>query len=397
MIRTGADRLCDDAPGLLGGRRWALVCHAASVDGGLHYVFDRLCADPRTRPQMLLAPEHGLFGERLYMEPVPDAMDPFLGLPVTSLYGDQAGSLAPDPDRLRGLDLVVVDLQDVGARYYTYLATLAMTMDSCAAAGVPVWVADRPNPIGGVQVEGNVPVSSLKSFVSWLPLANRHGMTAGEVARLHAATACPGVDLTVLPCEGLRREHLWPDTGLPFVPPSPNIPTWETALVYPGMCLLEGTNLSEGRGTTTPFTLFGAPWIDDPRRLVAVLDGWRLPGVAFRPTFFTPNLDKWTGKRCGGAQLAVTDVHAFRPLRTGLAVLAACVRLHPEDFALRTQAYEFVHDRLALDLLLGDVALRRGLLDGASPIDLADSMGPATADFLGAREPHLLYPGPATV
>lgn len=392
MIRTGADRLCEGAGRLLAGRRWAYVCHGASVDREARYVFDRLCADPRTRPQMLLAPEHGLFGERLYMQPVQDAVDPHLGLPVLSLYGDDAESLAPHPDRLRGLDAVVVDLQDVGARYYTYLATLAMTLDSCAAAGVPAIVADRPNPIGGIAVEGNLPRPHLRSFVSWLPLANRHGLTAGETARLHAATAAPGLDLTVLPCEGLRRGMLWPDTGLPFVPPSPNIPNWETALLYPGMCLLEGTNLSEGRGTTTPFQVFGAPFVADPRRLASTLQAWRLPGVAFRPTWFTPNLDKWTGQRCGGAQVIVTDVPAFRPLLTGLAVLAACVALHPDDFALRTEAYEFVHDRLAMDLLLGEESLRKDLLAGASPWDLAAAMAPETAGFRDARRPFLLYP-----
>lgn len=392
MIRTGADRLCDDALHLLAGRRFALVCHAASVDNHLRYVFDRLCADPRTRPAMLLAPEHGLFGERLYMEPVADAVDPFLGLPILSLYGDRVESLAPPPDRLRGLDLVVVDLQDVGARYYTYVATLAMTMDACAVADVPVLVVDRPNPIGGVEVEGNVPRPHLKSFVSWLPLANRHGLTAGEAARFHASTACPGLDLTVLPCEGLRRGMLWPETGLPFVPPSPNIPSWETALVYPGMCLLEGTNLSEGRGTTTPFFLFGAPFVGDPRRLVQVLEEWTLPGVRFRPTFFTPNLDKWTGERCGGAQLVVTDAGAFRPLLTGLAILAAFVALHPAEFAMRSEAYEFVHDRLALDLLLGDEELRMALLAGASPWDLAAAMTTETLAFRDARTPCLLYP-----
>ncbi len=391
MVRTGADHLCDDAQRILSGRRWAMVCHAASVDGNLRYVFDRLSADTRTRPQMLLAPEHGLFGERLYMEPVSDAVDPYLGLPVLSLYGDNADSLAPRADILKDLDVVVVDLQDVGARYYTYLATLAMTLDSCAAAGVQVIVPDRPNPIGGLAVEGNLPRPHLKSFVSWLPIANRHGLTAGEAARLHVSTSCPNLDLIVLPCEGLRRNHLWPDTGLPFVPPSPNIPTWETALVYPGMCLLEGSNISEGRGTTTPFQVFGAPYISDPRSLVAFLDRWHLPGVAFRPTFFTPNLDKASGIHCGGAQIVVTSVLDFRPLLTGLAVLAACASLYPDDFALRTDAYEFVHDRLALDLLLGDESLRLDLMAGASPWELASLMAPEAVTFQETRQPFLLY------
>lgn len=392
MIRTGADLLCDEAPRHLAGRRWAMVCHGASVDRQSRYTFDRLCAAPATRPQFVMAPEHGLFGEALYMEPVPDAVDPFLGLPVLSLYGDDEGSLAPHPDRLRGLDLVVVDLQDVGARYYTYLATMAMTLDACAAAGVPALVLDRPNPIGGVAVEGNVPRPHLKSFVSWLPLANRHGMTAGEVARMHADSTRLDLDLQVLPCEGLRRDMLWPDTGLPFVLPSPNIPTWETALVYPGLCLLEGTNVSEGRGTTLPFFLFGAPWVADPRALVRVLDGWRLPGVGFRPTWFTPDKDKHAGLRCGGAQLVVRDPRTFRPLLAGLAVLAALRALHPDRFALRTEAYEFVRNRLALDLLLGDEALRDGLMEGESPWDLASRMEPGQAAFAQARAPYLRYP-----
>lgn len=392
MIRTGADVLCEAALRLLAGRRWAMVCHAASVDRQSRYTFDRLCTEPATRPQFVMAPEHGLFGEALYMEPVADAVDPFLGLPVLSLYGDDEDTLAPHPDRLRGLDLVVIDLQDVGARYYTYLATMAMTLDACAAAGVPALVVDRPNPIGLLAVEGNLPLPYLKSFVSWLPLANRHGLTAGEVARMHVAATGLDLDLQVLPCEGLRRGMLWPETGLPFVLPSPNIPTWETALVYPGLCLLEGTNVSEGRGTTLPFFLFGAPWVADPRRLGRVLDSWRLPGVLFRPTWFTPDKDKHAGLRCGGAQLVVTDAGTFRPLLTGMAVLAALRSLHPDDFALRTEAYEFVKDRLALDLLLGDEALRHALMAGESPWDLAARMESDRAAFEEARRPFLAYP-----
>lgn len=393
MVRTGPDRLLSDpeVTRRVRDRRYALVCHAASVDGRARYVFDALCARPDTRPAFLLVPEHGLFGEAVYMEPVPDARDPRLGLPVVSLYGDRAESLAPRADLLRGLDAVVFDLQDVGARYYTYLATMAMCMDACAAAGVAFVVLDRPNPIGGLAVEGNRVRPGMESFVGWMPLPNRHGLTAGEAARLHAATRGLDLDLSVVACEGWQRADTWPATALPFVPPSPNIPTWETALVYPGMCLLEGTNLSEGRGTTTPFLLFGAPWIDDPWALAADLDALVLPGVRWRPTFFAPRADKCAGTRCGGAQVVVTDAVAFRPLLAGLAVLATVRRRWPADLAWRTDAYEFVHDRLAIDLLFGDPAIRPALEAGADPRDLASAMEPEAAAFVEERRTFLLY------
>lgn len=393
MTATGADRLLAEQAflRLVRGRRTALLCHGASVDSRGRHTFDLLCARDDTRPVMLLVPEHGLFGEQVYMEPVPDSVDPRLGLPVVSLYGDRVDSLAPSPSLVRGLDAVVFDLQDVGARYYTYLATLAMTMETCAAQGVQVVVLDRPDPIGLVEVEGNRVAPSLRSFVGFVDLANRHGMTAGEVARLHAASARLDLDLVVVPCAGLRRADLWPDTGLPFVPPSPNIPCWETALVYPGMCLLEGTNLSEGRGTTTPFFLAGAPFVRDPWDLARRLEAFAVPGVAWRPTYFTPRFDKWAGQRCGGVQLLVTDRSAFRPLLAGLALLAACLAAYPGDFAWRTDAYEFVSDRLAIDLLLGDTSLRRALEQGATPQDVAAAMTPARAAFEHLRADHLIY------
>jgi uncharacterized protein YbbC (DUF1343 family) len=394
MVRTGADRLLNEpaVTRLIAGRAWALVCHQASVDGRARHLFDVVCADPVLRPRTLYVPEHGLFAEHLYMEPVPDAVDPRLGVPVRSLYGADARSLAPEPDELRGLDVVVFDLQDVGARYYTYLATMAMTMAACARAGVPFVVLDRPNPIGGVAVEGNLPDPALRSFVSYLPLANRHGMTAGEVAALARDALGLDLELTVIPCRGWRRDRVWPATGLPFVPPSPNIPTWETALVYPGMCLLEGTNLSEGRGTTTPFFLFGAPWIRDPWALCDALNREAPEGAAFRPTAFVPSHDKGAGARCLGAQLLVTDPGRFRPLATGLAVLAAVRRLHPEDLALRTDAYEFVSDIPALDLLLGSADLRRALFDGTPAAELAAALDAPARAFADERRRYLLYP-----
>jgi uncharacterized protein YbbC (DUF1343 family) len=366
VVVTGAQRVLDE-PGVarrLAGGRYALVCHAASVDSSGRYLFDSLAGRAGLAPAMLLVPEHGLLGEQVYMEAVPDAVDPRLGMPVVSLYGDRAESLAPRPEVVRGLDAVVFDLQDVGSRYYTYLATMAMCMDVCAAEGVRFVVLDRPNPIGSA-TEGNTVREDLRSFVGWVRgLRNRHGLTAGDVARLHAKAERIDLDLDVVECAGLDRDALWPANGLPWIPPSPNMPTWETALVYPGMCLLEGTNLSEGRGTTTPFLVFGAPWVRDPWALASALDRLDVPGVAWRPTYFSPSIDKCAGRRCGGCQVVVTDVRAFRPLLAGLAVLHATRSLHPGDFSWRTDAYEFVHDRLAIDLLLGEPAIREALEAG---------------------------------
>ncbi len=391
-VRPGCDRLMEEARRLLGGRPYALGVHGASVTSRGECVAQRLCAEPATRPQFLLVPEHGLYGEQAYMEPVADSVDPHLGVPVVSLYGSSARSLAPSEDLLRGLDAVVFDLQDVGTRFYTYLATMAMTMEVCSRTGVQFIVCDRPNPIGLADLEGGHVHPHLRSFVGYLDVPVRHGLTAGEAARLHAASARLDLDLLVLECAGLTRSLVWPDLGLPFVPPSPNMPDFETALLYPGLCLLEGTNASEGRGTTTPFKVFGAPYVRDPFALAARLTAFELPGAAFRPLFFTPLADKWAGQRCGGAQTLVLDRSRFRPFLTGLVILRTLMDIAPGDFAVRRDAYEFVEDRLALDLLLGDESLRTALEQGADPRDLAASLAFREREFAEARRPFLLYP-----
>jgi len=390
-VRPGCERLIEEAQRLVGGRRWALVAHQASVTSSGAAVFERLCADPRTRPQALLVPEHGLFGEHAYMEPVPHAVDPHLGVPVVSLYGASQESLAPPESLLGSLDAVVFDLQDIGARYYTYLATMAILLEVCARRRVQFILCDRPNPLGLLAVEGAPPRPHLRSFVSYLEVPHRHGLTAGEAARMHAATARLDLDLVVLECAGLRRAALWSQMGLPFVPPSPNIPDFETALLYPGLCLLEGTNLSEGRGTTTPFKVFGAPYLRDPFALASRLNALSLPGVAFLPLFFVPAADKWARVRCGGARILVLDAARFRPLCTGLAILRTVMDLAPDSFAYRTDPYEFVTDRLALDLLLGDEAIRLALERAEDPRAIAATFEPAQNAFFQMREPFLLY------
>jgi uncharacterized protein YbbC (DUF1343 family) len=288
------------------------------------------------------------------------------------------------------LDALVFDIQDVGSRYYTYIYTMALAMKAAAKAKLPFYVLDRPNPIGGRLTEGNLPGPRYRSFVGLFSLPNRHGLTVGELARLLNHEEKMGCALTVVPCEGWRRDIRWRDCSLPFIPPSPNMPTPDTALVYPGMCLLEGTNLSEGRGTCRPFEQFGAPWIDSGA-LLARLGEERLPGVAFRPVAFTPTFDKHRGTSCRGAMIHVVDADAFRPLRTGIAIVQACYELGRGQFAWRQDAYEFVEDVPAFDLLCGTDRVRAGIEGGARVEDIVRAMDADCAAFESLRRDHWLY------
>jgi uncharacterized protein YbbC (DUF1343 family) len=306
------------------------------------------------------------------METVAESVDPVSGLPVVSLYGDDESSLTPDPALLEGLDALVVDLQDVGARYYTFAASAVRCLVPAAAAGVRVIVADRPNPLDGVTIEGGPVRDDHRSFVGESSIPNRHGMTLGEICVLETRRRGVDVDLTVVPARGWLREQAWPATELPWVLPSPNMPTWESALVYPGACLFEGTNLSEGRGTTRPFELVGAPFLE-ARELARTLDALALPGVVFRPTAFRPMFQKHAGEVCFGVQIHVTDTRAFRPVLTGLAVVRAARHAAPEAFRWRTEPYEFVADKPAFDLLAGGPEWRLAIENGSDPREIAAS------------------------
>jgi uncharacterized protein YbbC (DUF1343 family) len=267
---------------------------------------------------------------------------------------------------------------------------MALAMEACARAGVAFVVLDRPNPLGGEEVEGNHVEERFRSFVGLYDVPVRHGMTAGELARLLDAEHRWDTDLTVVRCEGWTRGMAWRDTGLPFLPPSPNMPTPDTALVYPGMCLLEGTNVSEGRGTCRPFEQFGAPWLD-AHLLSARLDALGLPGLAVRPVHFTPTFDKHRDVSCAGAFLHVVDPSAFRPVRTGLATVVEARALAPRDFAWRADAYEFVTDIPAFDLLCGTDSVRRAIEGGAPFAQVAGLLDDAAEAFHARRRPHLLY------
>ena len=392
-VESGLDRFLAGGPGIAGlkaGSRLGLVCHPASVDRSLRHAADLLRERGDLSLLRLFAPEHGVRGEAQDMERVDERRDAVTGLPVVSLYGADAASLRPRREDLAGLDAVVVDLQDVGSRYYTFVYTLSYVMEACRDASIPVVVLDRPNPIGGLRAEGPVLEPGLESFVGRYPIAVRHGMTQGELARLFNDAFGIGCDLRVVPIEHWRRDMHHEDTGLPWVLPSPNMPTPDTARVYPGGCLVEGTNLSEGRGTTRPFELVGAPWLDG-RSLAAALDAQGLDGVRFRPAAFRPTFHKHAGVSCGGVQVHVTDRGRFRPFESYLILLREARRQDVGSFAWRTTVYEFESDRPAIDLLLGRRDLRPHLEAGASLAEMESGWRDDLARFAALRERYLLY------
>jgi uncharacterized protein YbbC (DUF1343 family) len=387
-MKTGLDRLLAEPSRYLGKKRVGLCANPTTVDQKLAHAVDLLHG--RVKLALLFGPEHGLRGDVAYMESVGDAKDSVTGLPEVSLYGKTFASLTPTAGHLAQIDVLVFDIQDVGSRYYTYAATMALCMRAAARAKVKVVVLDRPNPIGGAQVEGGGLREGLENFCGLYPVPQRHGMTVGELARMYNSAFGIGCELEVIECEGWRRADYFDVTGLPWVMPSPNMPALETALVYPGMCLLEGTNLSEGRGTTRPFELFGAPYVDG-QKLAQELRALKLPGVAFRPCVFRPTVDKFTGSVCNGLQLHVTDRQAFLPYRTGLAVVWATRRLWPKQFAWRQEPYEFRADVPAFDLLTGFPEVREAIDAGRGFDEVMAKALAGTGRYDQARPAALLY------
>ncbi len=391
-VRLGLERLRDD-PALIRGRRFAVLANQASVTADLEPAW-RALAGVGGSLVRIFAPEHGLWGLAQDMEAVGDEREPTLGVPVVSLYGSSAATLAPRREHLEGLDALVVDLPDIGCRYYTFAATMAHALAACEAASVEVIVCDRPNPIGGVAVEGGPAEERCRSFVSELPVPVRHGMTLGELALLLRAERHAKLALAVLTCERWDRHAWWDSTGLPWVAPSPNMPSLLAATIYPGACLVEATNLSEGRGTTRPFQLVGAPWLD-AENLANRLNKLELPGARFRATQFRAAFGKHAGAVCRGVEWHVTDRDRLRPLETGVRLLAEVRTLHPGAFAWRSEAYEFVADVPAIDLLTGS-ALAREAIEGRGDLaGLFAAWDDHAEAFTARREEFLLYPMPA--
>ncbi|MFZ1641029.1 MAG: DUF1343 domain-containing protein [Candidatus Contendobacter sp.] len=389
-VQTGLEVLIADYPQKIRGARIGVVCHPASVDAELRHALDLLQA-AGARIVAIFGPEHGARGEAQDMEGVEDlSLDPRLKVPVHSLYGATFDSLTPRREQIQGLDALVIDLQDVGARYYTFVWTMALCMEAAGAVGVRVLVCDRPNPLDGLTTEGNLIKDGFESFVGLHPLPNRHGLTPGEIARYVQRRRGIECQLDILPMRGWRRSMYFEDTGLPWVYPSPNMPTVDTALVYPGLCLVEATELSEGRGTCRPFEIAGAPGID-PEALAADLSRHHLPGCRFRPLYFRPKFQKHAGKTCGGVQIHVTDRQSFDSCATGVAFLQSVKRVAPDVFAWRAKPYEFVADIPAIDLLAGDDKLRLALDAGAVLADLAAEWAQERAAFEEIRREAFLY------
>jgi len=324
---------------------------------------------------------------------IENEVDPISGLTISSLYGKTEETLEPNPAALEEVDNLIFDIQDVGARYYTFIYTMANCMQICKKSNTRMIVCDRPNPINGVCLEGNLVTENYRSFVGQYPLPNRHAMTVGELALFFNHEINIGCELKVVPMTHWNREQWYDETSLYWVPPSPNIPTLDTATVYPGMCLIEGTQLSEGRGTTRPFENFGAPFID-PQKLSKRIqnDIEQLPGVIFRPQFFKPMFQKHQNEVCGGLQIFVTDRNQFKPLLTTVALLRSIAELYPKKFKWRKEPYEFVSDQLAIDLLYGNTDLRKTILnDSFSLASIEESWQEELDGFKKLRNNYLIY------
>jgi uncharacterized protein YbbC (DUF1343 family) len=392
-VVPGLEVLARARPRWLKTHRVGLLMHQASVTRRLEPARDvlhRLCGNRLTA---LFGPQHGIAGEQQdNMIESSHGVDGRLGIPVYSLYSE---TRSPTAAMLEQIDTLVVDLQDVGTRVYTFEWTTALALAACAAAGKAVVVLDRPNPLGGQVMEGNLIQPGYESFVGLYPVPMRHGLTLGEMARLVNARlgerpGSPRCDLTVIPMDGWRRRMRFDDTGLPWVIPSPNMPTPETASVYPGQVLLEGTNVSEGRGTTRPFEVWGAPWLDTAS-LRARFARRRLPGCALRDHDFQPTFHKWQGEVCRGFQLHVTDGDRYLPYLTTLALLQDVVALHRDRFAWKQPPYEYVTDRLPIDVLTGDPVVRDAIESGADLRALAATWRSAIQRFDREAAAHRLY------
>ena len=385
-VRPGSDVLLGSRR--LRGARVGVVCNHASVDGSFRHVVDRLEAADGVRLTAIFGPQHGFRSDvQDNMIETPHGDDPARRVPVYSLYSE---TREPTAEMLRDVDVLVIDLQDIGARIYTYIYTLANCLRAAARHGIPVLVCDRPNPIGGAQVEGALLVPGFESFVGQFPIPMRHGMTIGELAALFNEHFAIGASLEIAPMERWHRRQYADDTGLPWVLPSPNMPTLDSAIVYPGTVLFEGTIVSEGRGTTRPFELVGAPWID-AERFAGGLNALELPGVYFRPAVFEPTFQKHARQTCGGCQIHVTQRDSFRPVLVGVALLDAFRRHDPSQFGWRPPPYEYEHEKLPIDILAGSDALRLQIDAGVPLGDIAASWRSDEQAFERLRRPYLLY------
>lgn len=383
-MKLGVEVFFDEYVSEYEGKRIGLVTNMTGVDHQLRSTIDRFFNHEALNLVALYSPEHGIRGMAQAGEKVQSIEeDPHTGLPVYSLYGE---TRKPTPEMLQNIDVMVFDLQDIGARYYTYIYTMAYVMEACGEQGIEVTILDRPNPIGGDVVEGNFVEPELRSFVGLYPIPNRHGLTVGELAHLFKGEFGVKAQINVIPMTGWSRHMHFLDTDLLWVPPSPNVTSEEMCLLYPGTCLVEGTNLSEGRGTTRPFEYIGAPFING-MDLAEALNREGLPGVLARPVSFKPTFQKFEEEHCEGVQLHVVDRNQLHSVAVGLKLLTTIARMYPEDFEFLK--YE-EHRHYFFDLLVGTKDLREQILEGSIESFLKQMREDRLA-FQKQREPYLLY------
>lgn len=385
-VTLGSSQLIDS--GRLAGRRVGVLANPASVDATYTHIVDRLRRTPRVTLGAIFGPQHGFRSDvQDNMIESPHGHDDCRRVPVYSLYSE---TRVPTKAMLDGLDVLVIDLQDIGARIYTFIYTMANCLIACADFGVDVIVCDRPNPIGGVDVEGPMLDPAYASFVGMYPIPMRHGMTIGELARLFNEHFGIGATLDVVPMTGWTRESYGDRTGVPWIMPSPNMPTLDSAIVYPGTVLFEGTMASEGRGTTRPFEIVGAPWVD-AERLTASMNARELPGVLFRPVVFEPTFQKHARQTCGGCQIHILNRAAFKPVLTGVALIQAIRAADPAQFTWRPPPYEYEHDKEPIDILAGSPALRESIEAEVSLDEIEKAWQPDIEAFTRLRQRFLWY------
>lgn len=387
-VHTGLEQLLASPPAWAREGKLAFMANPASVGPDYRHARTLIAEALPGQLGALFSPQHGFFADKQdNMIESGHGIDPVTGVPVWSLYGETRW---PTDEMMEGIDTVVVDIQDVGTRVYTFIWTLSYIMEAAAKKGFHVAVLDRPNPIGGMLVEGNLIDEGYASFVGRYPIPMRHGMTIGELALLFNERFGIGCDLTVVPMTGWQRSMHFSETQLPWVLPSPNMPCEEAALVYPGQVILEGCNLSEGRGTTRPFELFGAPYLDTDK-LLASLEPESLAGCTLRETGFEPTFGKWQGELCRGFQIHVTDRDLFSPYRLSLDIVRAAISNHPADFAWKQPPYEYEYEKLPMDMILGSIKLREGLEAGSPVSELETAWQDELTEFNKVREPFLIY------
>lgn len=388
QIKLGLERLLEDRSGAVKDARVALVCNQASVDHSFRHAADLLFDHPSINLTTLFGPQHGIRGDvQDNMIESGHAQDGRTGLPVYSLYSE---TREPTDEMLKDVDAIVVDLPDIGCRIYTFAYTMANCMRAAARLKKKVVVCDRPNPIGGVEVAGNLLEPGHESFVGLFPTPTRPGLTMGELARLFNEEYGIGCELEVVEMDGWQREFWYDDTDAPWVLPSPNIPTPQSTIVFPGTVHLEGTQMSEGRGTTKPFELVGAPYIR-PDAYVDELTRLNLPGVLFRACVFMPTFQKHGGKACGGVQIHVTDRKVFEPVQTGVAIVKTAFDMYPDDFRWKNPPYEYEYTRNPFDVIAGTTKLREQIERGDSLEMIVQSWQPGVAEFKEVRARYLLY------